>query len=174
MDFINKDKIKSILENLPLIKKNQLINIYFGQFNSFGGSYLIDKNIFFKLKDKIEQFATFNKKTTKKIYTYNNMSLIVNHKKKVKHCQSLFCQIEKYIIIEITSEELFDINQFPIIDKYHNIVQQKIYSYLFKNITILLIVENNNQYYVKLEFNYDKNKIDDICYVIIIILKAVF
>src|SRR3972149_7702269 len=135
-------------ELLSYLEKSSKGNykIYPGNFDSLFGSYNLNKkvinNIYNEFSKIFKNITNFNQT----IYSYNNMRMIID-----KYNNNIF--IKKNIISEklfknfyVELEEIQSIEkeQFPFINKYHNIVYQNINRFRDNDFEILLISENDD------------------------------
>lgn len=132
------------------------IYITFGKFDpNFGGSINITKEQLDKFHNNLLQMRLKYVKEKYIKYIYNNLQLTINpvtNEKNVKEINEISSSITTNYIIRELEEKQVDIYDFPILNNYHDVLEQNIQVFGFNNnIKILLIQENNGNYYVELE-----------------------
>lgn len=166
-----------IINNKKYNKK--YIDIYFKtiEYNKKCGSININKYKFDSLiKTLLKQFGKYTKASEIYYKYYDRCFVIVNgYNKNVYKLDSLKTEIIDNVIFDINDKIDVTIDEFPIIDKYHNIMKQNIIIYHVDNIDISLVTETypakSTNYYLKISFinnNIDIMSLNDI----IKILKA--
>ncbi|CAH6421499.1 Hypothetical protein KVN_LOCUS312 [uncultured virus] len=150
------EKIVKILSNLPNTKNNQIVKIFIGNFNKMIGTYLQNDEIFNQIKTKLDNNKQIFSLINRKIYCYNNMQLIIeNSNQKVITSNQKYFYMDNNCLIEIIQEDNIEADKFPIIDKYFNIIEEKILNYVINNITFSLIIENEINKYLQISFKKD-------------------
>ena len=151
------------LKNYPKKK----VYVYFPtvQFTENTGTINLNKYQFDKLlRLLIREYGKYTKLCELYYNYYNKKYVIINGcDKKLLQIDTFDTIIEKNIIYNIVTETEIDINKFPIIDKYHNIVKKNIMEYKVNDYSIQMITESypNDKtiYYIQIHFinNSDSN-----------------
>ena len=162
------EEIETAIQAIPDLvdKSDQKITITFGKFKKFGGNVNLETRIFKNLINIISKKVTNNSESLcKKIYFYRNMTLTCSKNKKniISKRTPIYYSMYNNFCVNIYKEEELTEEQFPIVDKYHNISVQKVinYTYNIKHPIIISFIEEsyNNKIinYVKLYFNNIKD-----------------
>jgi hypothetical protein len=143
------------------------IEIYYCEnyYNNLFGSYYLTDNKFESIKSKLSRLSSPSIEIIK-IYSLGNKKLILNNKKKsyiIEHniSSNMF---DKFVINIIDRQNIYS-EDFPLFEKYHDIQQQHITKYVYNDITIMCIQNNNNNNYIKLECDSKKNT-DTLIYIL--------
>lgn len=152
------NKIRETLEEKDTINKQCVI--YFGNFNNNTGSYSLEKelysNILNSCRDKFKKCRLNNIKE----YYYNDMVISIDQNKKevyrVEHLD--YGLMNDRLCFFVKNKESLELERFPIINKYHNVINKTITVFNNNPIIISLICEkkeDNIVYSITLSF-YNK------------------
>lgn len=138
------------------MSSNFHLHIYIGKFLPFGGSIYISKSLYNSIMETVSSFADIHSSFVRTLFSFNTLhyfiddnkpfafysfpseSFISTHKyySSVNNNQTFFAG--QFAISTSTQQSIF-INQFPLLNKYHQSNKQKIRMYTFHNINILFI-----------------------------------
>lgn len=142
--------IKKFLEkhNEKCNNDNVISSLTFGYFNNYGGQTNIDNNKYMDIQNLINNMSGKYLMFNTKIYKYLDKELsIKNNYKNNKSVLSTTCleaYFNKNIAFTINNTNSLPINNFPIVNKYHDICYRKTKVYKLKyNLTALFIEEEN-------------------------------
>lgn len=143
-------KLKSLNDH-----DNIITNIYIGNFTDMYGSCNLDPNTFNKIEQKLKTICKFNGKKLLTVYSLNDKKLIIdtiNKQKIYVKEEPIHSSINKKFVIHSFKRKYIQYEEFPLIDKYHNIEEQRINEYCY-NSTIISCIKQNNNNTIKIEFN---------------------
>ena len=169
--------MNSIFDKI-LFKQDDSFNIYVGKFNENTGCLNLEKGLFYKIQDKINNMVTKKYNIiNNKVYVKNSMILIVDSKTKNKKClikETDYCDLNNELYVERIIEKDIPVESFPIIDKYNYECIQKIKQFMYGKeypIKINFVEENENNFYIFINFKIKTsntlNKIKEIVQLIL-------
>ena len=139
---------------------NFKIYLYSKTINDIYGSYHIDKNKYDEIFQKLSNKESYHKKEIE-LYKLRDMELIIENGKKIYLMKETISIInENNFIGEILKIHTLNQYDFPLIKNYDVESKQNIIFFKFNVTTINLINEirnNENYYYIYIEFDYKHN-----------------
>ena len=156
--------IYDILKNLPTSEKG-VVEITIGNFKNGFGDYSLNRELFSAMTRKLLTFAGNYTRNNQTIYVHRNKCLMVQRHLKSKSVVSfrpIKSQIIKNLAITVKEYENVVLEDFPILNKYHLIVNQHIKTFWYgKNVNIKLITESRT---------WDKNDPNQLNFILITLI----
>jgi hypothetical protein len=148
-----------LIDNLAILKNTKNIRnkkytsvlLYLGTFNKYGGSCVIEKDIYYNIMDYVHKLSTKKYTYSGKRYIYKNMEMIIKSNNKYFH-QNYPINITSInnMCFVLNDRTIITKNDFPIINKYDNIYYEKVKCYS--------IIENTNS--ININFIEEKNTLN--------------
>ena len=153
------------MNNISKIPPSDNVIISFGKFNNHFGYSGIDYNTYNTIKKKIKNISMFSKKYEITKYHYRNLVMSKCNKLPLtyQHVKQTSHKIYDSFYITTNTIKEIDSTEIPIINNYHKTSHQSITEYEYnKNNTIAIlfieeIINKNNLYTIKLQFNNNNN-----------------
>lgn len=152
---------------------NYNVELYFGKLKPYGGKIKLTDDKYQDIQNKISRMYKKYKIFNNTVYYFRDMIMEINENNTLYYQQNILdYSIDKHFCLIKYRKKYITNNQFPIINKYHDIKVQKIKSYRVNDIYLLFIEEGNNKY-VKIEFNSNKFCINTALKISNIIIKSI-